>query len=559
MHDDGLGFADVLIVGGGTAGCALAARLADNTDRTVVLLEAGRDYGTHDQLPAPLRRGYSASSSLPGDEHAWSYLAELSDDVTYPATRGRVLGGSSAVNGGQFTRGKREDFDHWAALGNDRWSFDEVLPFQVKLENDLDLGHVAGHGSAGPVPVRRAAQDELTPVASSFVSACLDRGYPFDPDMNGPQSLGVGLTPHNVVGGQRQSTAMTYLAPAERRRRPNLRVISGVTVRRVLFYGRRATGVTACIDGRVQDLHANEVILCAGGINSPHLLLLSGIGPAAGLRHLGVPVVQDLPGVGQGFMDHPAVHVTYRADRYRPTAGDLTASQVCLNFTSRLGQGPDDLRIFPTTYSKGGMLFGMRGQSVRDRLAAALSPVRHPARTWRHLKDTTPAALVHDIRHRGDLSFYCGLDLAESRGSLTLRSADPSQPPRLRHRYLTEERDRARLRECVHLAVDILNSPGFRDLGTSVTGPSRTDLTSPTATDEWIRQHISTAFHTASTCRMGPSTDPMSVVDQHGRVHGIEGLRVADVSIMPTLVRRGPSATAVLIGERIAALIEEEG
>lgn len=558
MPDESIGFADVVIVGGGTTGCVLAARLAENPDRRVLLLEAGRDYPTYEDLPEPLRRGYSASSSLPGDEHAWSYRSELTNEKVYPSTRGRVLGGSSAVNGGQYTRGKPEDFDRWVSLGNERWSYDDVLPHYIRAENDLDLGDTPEHGSDGPIRVRRASENELTPVAAAFVAACLDRGHAFDPDMNGPRSLGVGLTPHNVVKGQRQSTSSTYLSPAERRRRPNLTVLGGVTVLHVILEGRRATGVQALVDGRPHVFRGDEVVLCAGGINSPHLLMLSGIGPAPHLRDHGVEVVQDLPGVGRGFMDHPAVHVTYRADGYRPTAGDLTASQVCLNYSSSLGIGTDDMRIFPTTYTKGGMLFGMRGQALGSRLAAALAPVRHPARTLRHLKGSSPAALVHDVRHRRDLSLYCGLDLEESRGTVTLRSADPDEPPRLRHRYLTHEADLPRLRESVEMAVDILQSPEFRALGTTVTDPAPADLASRSAAERWIRDHISTAFHTSRTCRMGPDSDPMSVVGQDGRVHGIEGLRVADISIMPTLVRRGPSATAVMIGERIAALMEEE-
>lgn len=549
---------DVLIVGGGTAGCVLAARLSENPERKVLLLEAGKDYGTYENLPEPLRRVYSAASSLPGDEHAWSYRSQLTDDVMYPSTRGRVLGGSSAVNGGQFTRGKPEDFDHWAALGNRRWSFEEVLPFYIKLENDLDFGDAPGHGSHGPIRVRRAAEHELTPVASAFVAACLDRGHEFDADMNRPDSVGVGLTPHNVIAGQRQNTAMTYLSREERRRRPNLTVVAGATVQRIRFSGHRATGVQAIVDGSPRVFSAGEVVLCAGGINSPHLLMVSGVGPAADLRSVGVSVVHDLPGVGRGLMDHPSVHVTYRADRYRPHAGDLTASQVCLNYTSSVGTGRDDMRIFPTTYSKGGMLFGMSGQPIGARLNSMLAPISRPARTWRNIRGTSAAALLHDIRHRKDLSLYCGLDLEKSRGSLTLQTKDFSVPPLLEHRYLSHPADLQRLRECVQMAVEILHTPGFRELRTRVTNPTPRDLASAASTEGWIRSHISTAFHTSGTCRMGPPTDPMAVVDQQGRVHGIDGLRVADVAIMPSLVRRGPSATAVLIGERIAALMEED-
>ena len=547
------GSADVIVVGGGSAGCALAARLAQNPGRQVLLLESGRDYGGFERYPRSLQRGYSAASSLPGDPNAWSYLAQLTETVTYPVTRGRLLGGSSAVNGGQFTRGTRADFDTWAALGNAQWSFEQVLPFFVRLEKDLDLGSRPWHGASGPVPVRRAADRELTAVARAFVQACLDQGHPYDDDMNAPDSIGIGLTPHNMIDGRRHDMAAAYLdGPG---RPPNLRVVQLATVRRVLFDGHRACGVEAVVDGLPIRFTGEEVVLSAGGINTPHLLMLSGVGPGDPLRAAGVPVVHDLPGVGRGLMDHPAVHLTYRAEGYQPRAGTLTPSQVCLNYTSSGGGARDDMRIFPTTYSKGGMLFGMRGQSLRDR-ARATSFVTRPLRTWRGLRGTSRGSLLHDVRHRSDLSLYCGLDLERARGDVVLSSADPSTAPLLVHRYMSEPDDLTRMRECVRMGVDLLRSPQFRQLGVRITGLAPQDVGDDGALDRWVRTHISTAFHTSCTARMGPADDPFAVVDQQCRVHGLEGLRVVDVSIMPTLVRRGPNATAVMIGERAAALID---
>jgi choline dehydrogenase-like flavoprotein len=295
-------------------------------------------------------------------------------------------------------------------------------------------------------------------------------------------------------------------------------------------------------------------VLCAGGIATPHLLMLSGVGPAAVLRAAGVDVLHDLPGVGHGFMDHPAVHLTYRAEAYTPRAGTLAASQVCLKYSSSAGEH-DDMRIFPTTYSKGGMLFGMRGQSLRERARAA-SGVLRPLVAWQGIRGMSPRSLVHDVRHRGDLSLYCGLDLESSRGDITLRSSDPDEPPRIVSRYFSQPDDLARMRECVRMAVELLASPQFRRLGARTTGMEPHEVRQDRQLDEWIHRHVSTAFHTSRTCRMGPADDPFAVVDQQCRVHGLDGLRVVDVSIMPTLVRRGPNATAVMIGERAAALMD---
>jgi choline dehydrogenase-like flavoprotein len=370
--------------------------------------------------------------------------------------------------------------------------------------------------------------------------------------MNGRDSIGIGITPHNVVQGLRQNTAEAYLE--EHERPANLEIIELATVRRLLFRGTRVIGVEAALDHRTVTFWGDQVVLCAGGLGSPHLLMHSGVGPAHVLRSAGVEVLHELPGVGHGFMDHPAVHVTFRADAYVPRAGQLTASQVCLNYSSSLG-GPDDMRIFPTTYSKGGMLFGMRGQSLRDRARAAAGVVR-PLLAWQGLRGTSTRSLLHDVRHRGDLSLYCGLDLESSRGDLTLRSADPEDAPRIVSRYLSEPDDLVRMRECVRAAVELLDSPQFRRIGARATGLDPRVACDDAQLDAWIHRHMSTAFHTSRTCRMGGSADDFAVVDQQCRVHGLEGLRVVDVSIMPTLVRRGPNATAVMIGERAAALMD---
>ena len=543
---------DVIVVGGGSAGCALAARLAENASRRVLLLEAGRNYGQLDDYPVSMQRGYSASASLPGDSNAWSYVGNLTPKRTYPVTRGKVLGGSSAVNGGQFTRGTPADFNTWVKLGNDEWSFEHVLPFFVKLESDLDFPDDPVHGRDGPVPVVRAKEQELTPVARAFVDACLELGYAFDRDMNAPDSSGVGLLPHNVIGGRRQNMAVTYLA--SKGIPPNLTVRDLTFVRRIVFDGRRACGVEVVSHGRADVVYGDEIVLCAGGLNSPHLLLLSGIGPADTLRRLGIPVVHHAPGVGRNFMDHPAVQITYRS-RYRPRASDLTVAQVCLNYTASGSSHPDDMRIFPYTFPKGGMLFGLRGESLSGRVRGAGVFMR-PLRTLRALRGVSLGTVLNEMRHGSDMALYCGLDYEESRGNLILVSADPEIPVRIDYNYLSEQEDLRRLRESVRLGVELLHSKSFAVLGVQIKEPTPEDLRSDRALDSWLHANLATAYHTAGTCRMGPDTDELAVVDQRCRVRGVEGLWVADLSVMPALVRRGPNATAVAIGERVATFFD---
>jgi choline dehydrogenase len=552
--NDSLHF-DTIVVGAGSTGCVLAARLSENGARRVLLVEAGNDYGSLEQYPAALRRSGSMQASMPGDPHAWSYMGQITDDVSYPVTRGKVVGGSSAVNGSQFTRGTPGDFDDWVGLGNNEWSFEKVLPYYLRLETDCDFPESELHGSHGPIRVARAKREGLAPISECFLESCLDLGYPWDPDMNSPDSTGVGITPFNVIDGVRQNTGGTYLDPPSRPK--NLTVLSNTLVTRVLFDERVTVGIETLIGGKSERFFAPEVVVTAGGLNSPQLLLLSGIGPADSLTRLGIPVIHDAPGVGRNLLDHPAISVSYRLDNVSPTTDSARPnSQVLLNWTSGVDGGSEDMRIIAFCYPKFGMLFGTQGQSIRERARSAGFMVR-PAATLKALRGMSWQSLAHDIKHRSDTSLYCVIGRVESRGQLELVSADPTAPVAIKWNYLTTDADLRRVRQSVHMAREVLKNKTFSKLGASITGPTDEDAKSLGTTDAWIRSNINTAYHTSGTCHMGPESDPYAVVDQFGRVRGVEGLRVLDISIMPQQVRRGPNASAIMIGERGADFLNK--
>jgi choline dehydrogenase len=550
---DSLGRFDVIVVGAGSAGCTLAARLSEDGSRSVALVEAGEDFGAIANYPPPLRNAYLNAFSLPGNPHGWPMMASLTPDMNYPITRGKLVGGSSAVNGALFLRGHRDDYDNWAAAGNIEWSYESVLPSFKNLETDLDFGETEIHGGSGPIPVKRAAIDDITPVSRAFLDACVGLGHTWDPDMNNPDSHGVGLVPNNAVGGIRHNVAVRFLEPAKPR--GNLTILAETLVNRVVFKGRRAAGVEVTRLGKHQLIEAGEVVLSCGALKSPQLLMLSGVGPASELQPLGIEVIHDARAVGQNLMDHPGIKLAYRTSKYVPEPGPRAVAEVATNYSI----DGVEVRIYPFLYTRMNQLFGIfRGQGFLKsaRAAAPANPVKAVRAIW----GSSLHALRSEVAEREDLTILCSLGVEESRGRLGIQSADSAAAPRVDFGYLTSPADRRRLRDGLRLTVEIARSaefsrvePRFVDL------PTSEELTTDALLDKWIARRIGTSYHTAGTCRMGPSSDESAVVDQYCRVYGVEGLRIVDISVMPTITRRPTSASAVMIGEHMARLMSAEG
>jgi choline dehydrogenase len=525
---------DYVIVGAGSAGCALANRLTASGRHRVLLLEAGG----HDRniwIHIPL--GYGKLFSDP--KVNWLYATEPEPDLNNRKIiqpRGKVLGGSSSINGLLYVRGQPEDYDHWRQLGNAGWSFEDVLPYFRRSE-DQERGSDELHGKGGPLAVSNVSEPH--PLCEAFIGAAEQAGFPHNDDFNGPSQEGAGYFQLTARNGRRCSTAVGYLRPAKRR--PNLKVVTGALATRVLFSGRRATGIEYRQGDTTHIAHANaEVILAGGAFNSPQLLQLSGLGPAELLHSHGIDVISDMPGVGNDLQDHLQVRMLYRCTE------PITMNDVINSLRHRIGAG---LRYI---VSRKGLLTigaGYAGAFLRTR-----PDLETPDAQLHFLIFSADAAGAALHSFPGFMTSVCQLR-PESRGFVRIKSNDPNQPPAIQPRYLSSAADRETIVAGMSLLRRIMEQPAMRRYVAVEIAPGP-DCASDAALLAYARETGTTVYHPTSTCRMG--SDPAAVVDERLRVHGIDGLRVIDASIMPTVVSGNTNAAVVMIAEKGADMILQD-
>lgn len=520
---------DVVIVGGGAAGSVLAGRLAADPQTSVLLLEAGPDYPDQALLPDDIRFGHTRFAEAPDSKHNWALRGTITEEQgAIHVAQGKVIGGGSSINGQAMQRGFPEDFDSWAALGNAEWAYDKVVPYFRKSERDLDIQDNYCHGADGPMPVRRRRTGPTPALQQAFHAACLAAGFGTTEDKNGLHPAGLGISPSNNIDGVRMSTAMTHLNPM--RPHLNLTVRGGVFVRKIVVEDGKAVGVEAESGGKVFRIDAGRVVLSSGAIRSPHLLMLSGIGPADHLRQLGIPVAHDLPGVGRNLMNHLSAQTTFKAkDGITLDGHHRDAPHFSLHYTADGSSAVNDMVL--------------RSSTVIDERAERTPGVR-------------TKYLVGDVPAERAARISCTLGLPDGSGYVRLASADASVQPNFNYCYLQHPNDARRVRDGVRLAARLLQSDAFKEVADFRIQPTGEVLADDDALDLWIRQTVGTARHVSGTCKMGPDSDPMAVVDQYCRVKGVEGLWIADASVMPRIPRSGGAhATVIMIGERVAPWI----
>ena len=519
---------DYIVIGAGSAGAILATRLSEDPNTSVLLLEAGSDYPDVDSLPEEVKYGYKSTKTIWESEHNWQYKARGTEEAEIDIPRGKVTGGSSAINGQVFLRGIPEDYDNWAEWGNDEWSFQKLVPYFNMVETDTTYQDDPGdfHGSSGPIICHRFPQEEWRPGTRVWFDAWRDSGHPYCEDHNAPGTAGVGPIPLNNPNGIRWSTAIGYLGLS--RHRLNLTIRANVRVKRILFDTSgerpRATGVEAVSDEEAFSVEAEEIILSAGAIGSPQILMLSGVGPADHLKEHGIATLVDSPGVGQNLADHPLLQMLWATKPGLELKRFVPNGQLLVRYTAENSPLENDMIVY---------LSGAAGK--RRNMAGKRS----------------------DLVGLVGIGAGLGLNLALSKGEIRLNSGDYRDQPYLDYNLLDHEEDLRRYREGVRLLVGLEDQPAMAAVIEERVYPEDSDLESDESLDLWMKRCVGTGHHVSCTAKMGPRSDPMAVVDQYGKLYGADNLRVVDASIMPECVRANINVTVLMMGERIADLIKQ--
>jgi choline dehydrogenase len=524
---------DYIIIGGGSAGCVLASRLSEDPNRRILLLDAGRD-DKHLYTRVPAGQMYA----FPRPDMNWLYMSEpdssRGDRVDiWPA--GKIIGGGSAINGMMYVRGHRSDYDHWAALGNQGWSYEDVLPYFRSVESS-EVGESGSRGFSGPLSVSKVPITNK--LNDAFIRAAEEAGIPYNPDLNGETQEGVGICQASQKRGWRHSTARAFLAPAMAR--SNLEVKLGAVVEQVLLEDGQARGVRYTADGISAVATAvRGVVVSAGAMASPKLLMLSGVGPAAHLQEQGITPKLDLPGVGRNLQEHPVVRMSFHVRNATTLTSDLN----------------NPLRSFLH-----GLDYLFRG---RGALATCIGHAQAMAYTREGLGAPNAqiifAPLSYDLTEDGPKPYRkpavgvgIGLCRTQSHGEIRLRSANPGDPPIIEHRLLANPDDVDQLREAMQLTRRIFASPAMAEYVVDERLPG-SQVADDEALDSYIRQGSGLMYHACGTCKMG--NDDMAVVDSGLKVRGVRGLWVADASIFPTLPAGNINATCIMVGEKAASLV----